>query len=58
VNEAGVKEHSLGNGCFSGINVGDNADVADILDTAGHKSFGNKSVFVKTSVITEKRELW
>jgi hypothetical protein len=31
VNEVGVKEHPFGNGRFSRIDMGDDADVADVL---------------------------
>ena len=31
VNEVGVEEHPFGNGRFSRIDMGDNADVADVL---------------------------
>ena len=34
VNEVRVEEHTFGNGCFSRIDMGDNADVADVLQCA------------------------
>ena len=34
VNEVRVEEHSFGNGCFSRVDMGDDADVADVLQFA------------------------
>jgi hypothetical protein len=33
---AAQEEHPLGHRCFAGVDVGNDADVADAVDLAGH----------------------
>jgi hypothetical protein len=37
VNEPGIKEHPLGYGRLTGVDVGDDSDIADLFEVPGHK---------------------
>ncbi len=36
VRKAAVKQHPFGDGGFSGVDMGDDADVAEVADVVGH----------------------